>query len=61
MANAIEIATNKEMRRKIRKTIKSKSSKLTKILKKRKKKKKTQKGKGWFSKNANLIKRIFGG
>ena len=24
-------------------------------------KRKTQKGKGWFSKNANLIKRIFGG
>ena len=47
------------MRRKIRKRIKSKSNKLTKILKKRKRK--TQKGKGWFSKNANLIKRIFGG
>ena len=48
------------MRRKNKKKGTKKSNKSTKkFLKNRKIK--IQKGKGWFSKNANLIKRIFGG
>ena len=48
------------MRRKNKKKSTNKSSKLEKKFRKNRKIK-TQKGKGWFSKNANLIKRIFGG
>ena len=48
------------MRRKTRKRVRRKAiNRQKKFLKKRKIK--IQEGKGWFSKNANLIKRIFGG
>ena len=48
------------MRRKTRKRVQRKAiNRQKKFLKNRKIK--IQKGKGWFSKNANLIKRIFGG
>ena len=48
------------MRRKTRKRAQIKAVNWKKKFRKNRKKK-TQKGKGWFSKNANLIKRIFGG
>ena len=48
------------MRRKTRKRVQIRAiNRQKKFPKKRKIKR--QKGKGWFSKNANLIKRIFGG
>ena len=48
------------MRRKNKKKSTKKAVKWRKKFRKSRKIK-TQKGKGWFSKNANLIKRIFGG